>query len=153
MKVKNKYILLKKSIYKKIISYNFSESFGVSKKKDNNRIGIIKFYDDKTINHVVKNSIDKHFKKLLELLASIDESDSDPSDGLLFCLDEVAKFKRELNNKYEKFLKKSQKEIIDKKIKLIEKEIKDKLLAYQMICAKDYKLDLDNKIEEKGHSR
>lgn len=133
MKVKTKYILFKKSIYKKIITYNFSESLDISKKRDKQRIGVIKFYDDKTINRVIKNSIDNRFKKILELMASCEESDSDPSEGLVFCLDEVAKFKREIVNKYAKFLKKKELEFNNKKIEVMEKEIKNKLIAYRLM--------------------
>ena len=49
MKKNDKYILLKKSIYKTMESYDFNESFNMSKKKDDERIGVIKFYDEKSI--------------------------------------------------------------------------------------------------------
>lgn len=153
MRAKTKYILLKKSIYKKIVSYNFSESFDISKKKDKQRIGVIKFYDDKIINNVIKRSIDNHFKKLLELMASVEEGDSDPSEGLIFCLNEVAKFKREMINKYEKFLKKKELEFTNKKIELIEKEIKNKLIAYRLMHFNVFENDLDEEIEEERSHR
>ncbi len=133
MKTTTKYILIKKSLYKKIISYQFDESFEMSKKKDKERIGIIKFYDDKIISRMVKKNIDSRFKKILELIARIEESDEDPSNGYIFCLDETAKFKREMINKYNRFLKKTQQEFIDKKIELIEKDLKNKLIAYRLI--------------------
>ena len=133
MKTKNKYVLIRDNIFKKIISYDFDESFNMSKKKDNERIGIIKFYDNKLISRVIQRSIDNRFKKILELIANLEESDEDPSEGLIFCLDESAKFKREMINKYNKFLKKTQIEFINKKIELIEKEVKNKLIAYRLM--------------------
>jgi len=133
MKTKTKYILVKKSIYKKVIAYDFDESFNMTKKKDKERIGIIKFYDEKIINKAIKRSIDNRFKKILELIASLEESDEDPSNGLIFCLDEAAKFKREMINKYDKYLKKTQIEFINKKIELIEKEVKNKLITYRFM--------------------
>lgn len=133
MKTKTNYVLIKDSNFKKMISYDFNESFSMTKKKDNERIGIIKFYDDNIISGVVKRSIDSRFKKLLELVADIEESDEDPSNGYLICLDETAKFKREMINKYNKFLKKTQLEFINKKIELIEKDIKNKLIAYRLL--------------------
>ena len=75
------------------------------------------------------------FKKLLELLSKLEESDEDPSEGLMICLDEVSKFKSEVINKYNKFLKKNQMDLINKKLELIEKEIKNKLLECRMIHA------------------
>ncbi len=133
MKTTTNYVLLKKSIYKKIISYQFDESFSMSKKKDDERIGIIKFYDDKIISRVIKKNIDNRFKKLLELIAKIEEDDEDPSNGYLFCLDEAAKFKREMINKYNKFLKKTQLEFLNKKMEIIEKDLKNKLIAYRLL--------------------
>ena len=133
MKTKTKYVLLKENIFNKIISYQFDESFNMKKKKDKDSIGVIKFYDEKIINMVIKRSIDNRFKKLLELIASLEESDEDPSNGLIFCLDEATKFKREMINKYDRFLKKTQIEFINKKIELIEKEVKNKLIAYRLL--------------------
>jgi len=133
MKTKIKYVIIKKNSFKNIITYQFDESFNMKKKKDKESIGVIKFYDEKIINRVIKRSIDSRFKKLLELIASLEESDEDPSEGLIFCLDEAAKFKREMINKYDRFLKKTQIEFINKKIELIEKEVKNKLIAYRLI--------------------
>ena len=147
-----KYSLYKNDIYKKIVSYKLNDSFDMQKKQDKERIGIIKFYDDKIINSVITKSINKHFKKLLELLASIDESDTDPSEGPIFCLDEVAKFKRELTNKYNKFIKKEKIELNNKKLELIEKEIRDKLIAYRLTCTKT-NVDQEEIVEERRHSR
>ena len=74
MKTKVKYVLLKKSIYKSIEEYDFNESFNMTKKSNDERIGVIKFYDENIISGVIKRSIDNRFKKILELIASIEES-------------------------------------------------------------------------------
>ena len=153
MKTKIKYVLLKKSIYKKLISYNFSDSLDISKKRDKHRIGVIKFYDDKTINRVIKKSIDNRFKKILELIASFEENEDDPSEGLIISLNEVSKFRRELVNKYEKFLKKSQIEFNNKKLELIEKELKNKLIAYRLMNSKLFDDTLDVEMEEERNHR
>lgn len=154
MKKNNKYILIKKSIYQKIVLFKYDDSFNMTKKKDKERLGVIKFYDDKIISSVIKRSIDNRFKKLLELIASIEESDNDPSSGLIFCLDEANKFKREMVNKYNKFLKKSQIEFINKKIELIEKEVKNKLIAYRLMHSEIFKnIDDEEYEEERSRSR
>ena len=155
MKTKTKYSLVKKNNYKKIISYEFDESFNMTKRKDKERIGVIKFYNEKIISGVIKRSIDNRFKKLLELIASLEESDEDPSNGLIFCLDEASKFKREMINKYDRFLKKTQIEFINKKIELIEKEVKNKLIAYRLMHSPLFNnLDEEEEmVEERSHSR
>ncbi len=148
MKKSNKYILVKDAKFKKVISYNFDESLEILKRKDKTRIGVIKFYDEKIVSQVIKKSIDYRFKKLLELIASLEESDTDPSSGLIFCLDEAAKFKQEIINKYSSFLKKSQIEFINKKIELIEKEVKNKLIAYRLMYSPMFQNVDEEEIEE-----
>ena len=154
MKKSSKYILVKDAKFKKVISYNFDESLEILKRKDKTRIGVIKFYDEKIVSQVIKKSIDYRFKKLLELIASLEESDTDPSSGLIFCLDEAAKFKQEIINKYSSFLKKSQIEFINKKIELIEKEVKNKLIAYRLMYSPMFQnVDEDEIVEERTRSR
>lgn len=160
MKKKTKYTLIKKSIYKKIVLMNYESSYDVKRRKDKESIGLIRLYDENIINRVIKRSIDNHFKKILDLLIRIEESDEDPSEGYLFCLDETAKFKRELINKYNRFLKKEQIDFINKKIETIEKETKNKLIAYRLmhspIFANGMFLqdeNIDEYEEERSHSR
>ncbi len=154
MKKSSKYILVKKNNFKKISSFKYKESFHMSKRKDNERIGVIKFYNTEIITSVIKRSIDNRFKKLLELIASIEESDSDPSDGLIFCLDEASKFKQEMINKYNRFLKKSEIEFINKKIELIEKEVKNKLMVYRLLNSPIFdEMDIEEEFEEERSRR
>lgn len=127
-----KYNILKKSRYKKYLLINVNTSFDMRKKKDKDSIGTIKFYSIDMINKVIKRNIDNKFKKILELIVSTDE-DGNPPDGLLLCLDEVAKFKREIINKYERYLIKKQIEVVNKKIEIIEKDLKNKLVSYTLI--------------------
>lgn len=154
MKKSNKYILLKKNKFKKISLFNYEDTLDISKKKDKERIGVIKFYDDKTISGVIKKSIDNRFKKILELIAKIEESDEDPSAGYIFCLDEASKFKQEMINKYNRFLKKDKIEFINKKIELIEKELKNKLITYRLMHSPIFdEIDEEEKEEERHRSR
>ena len=129
--MKTKYELVKKNKYKKYIEINLGDSYNIKKTKDNK--GTIKFYDEKIISHVIKKSFDNKIKKILELLIEIEESDSDPSEGYLIVLNEEEKLKRELENKHKKNLKKEQLEFLNKKIELMEIEIKNKLLSIQII--------------------
>ena len=152
MKKTNKYILVKKNKFKKISVFNYEDSFEMSKRKDKQRIGVIKFYNDKIISGVIKKSIDNHFKKILELIALIEESDDDPSNGYIFCLDEASKFKQEMVNKYNRFLKKDRIEFINKKIELIEKELKNKLITYRLMHSPIFdELEEEEEITEERH--
>ena len=152
MKKSIKYILVKKNKFRKISLFNYEDTLDISKKKDKERIGVIKFYDDKVISGVIKKSIDNRFKKILELIAKIEESDEDPSTGYLFCLDEASKFKQEMINKYNRFLKKDKIEFINKKIELIEKELKNKLITYRLMHSPIFaELEEDEELEEERH--
>lgn len=155
MKKSSKYVLIKKNKFKKISVFNYEDSFDMSKKKDKERIGVIKFYDEKIIVDVIKKSIDNRFKKILELIARIEESDADPSSGYIFCLDEVSKFRQEMINKYNRFIKKDKIEFNNKKIELIEKELKNKLITYRLMHSPifDELEDEEEFIEERHRSR
>ena len=124
------YKLNKKSKYKKLKKMDLKDSYNIKKKKDN-AIGVIKIYDSELTMIAIKKSLNTHFKKLLELVIAVSE-DGDSPDGLLLCLDEAEKFKRELNNKYADFLNKKEKELYLKKLEVIEKELKDKLIIYSI---------------------
>jgi hypothetical protein len=128
-----KYSLTKKNTYKNYTEISISNSFGVNKKIDKESIGLIKFYDNDLIMKVIKKKMDTKFKQIYELMISTDESDDDPSEGLMLCLNETDKLKKELVNKYRKFLEKEQQEFLEKKLMLLEKEIKIKLFNMQII--------------------
>ena len=148
-----KYILIKKNVFKKYDNLMINNSYNMSQKKDGASLGVIRIYEEKIINRAIKRNIDLHFKKLLELLMKIEESDDDPSEGLLLCLDEADKFRHELINKYERFLKKEQKLFYDKKLALIEKEIKNKLLEYRLIRQAMSKFLDDEPVYEEERTR
>lgn len=78
---------------------------------------------EKTINKKINNK----FKKLIDLLTDICESDDDPSGNLMHALNEIEKFKRELINKYIEYLNKEQLKLLDKKIKILEQQITSRI--------------------------
>ncbi len=128
-----KYKLAKKNIFRNYISINISKSYNVNKKLDEESLGLIKFYDEELINKAIKRKIDIKFKYIFELMLRIEEDDSDPSEGLMICLNELDKLKKEIINKYHKFLDKKKQEFLRKKIMLLENEIKMKLFNMQII--------------------
>ena len=153
---KNKYLLVKEKKYKKYISINVDVSFDMKKKKDKDSIGTIKFYDEKITDKVITKSIENRFKKLLEFVVECEE-DSDP-EGLLLALNETEKFKREMINKYEKFLDKKKMEFNQKKVDLIIQNLKKKLITYRLMQTpvftkqNDYQNeDYDDDYEEERH--
>ncbi len=153
---KNKYLLVKEKKYKKYININVDVSFDMKKKKDKDSIGTIKFYDEIITDKVITKSIENRFKKLLEFVVECEE-DSDP-EGLLLALNETEKFKREMINKYEKFLHKKKMEFNQKKVDLIIQNLKKKLITYRLmqtpvfIKQNDYQNeDYEDDYEEERH--
>ena len=131
--MKAKYSLIKKNNFKNYLKINSSDSYNVNKRIDKESLGTIKFYDNDMINIVIKKKIDAKFKKIINLMIKVEEDDSDPSEGMVVCLNELDKLNKELINKYKKFLQQKQMKFLEKKIILLENEIKMKLFNIQII--------------------
>ena len=131
--MKTKYNLIKKNNFKNYLKINSSDSYNVNKRIDKESLGTIKFYDNDMINIVIKKKIDAKFKKIINLMIKVEEDDSDPSEGMVVCLNELDKLNKELINKYKKFLQQKQMKFLEKKIILLENEIKMKLFNIQII--------------------
>ena len=121
----SKYHLKEDNNYFNYEIINYQNPYKVKNRKDFQ--GTINFYNNDLIYKVIKRKTDNSFKKLLELIIRIDETEN-PGDGYVICLNEVDKFRHELINRYEKYLKKEQMNFLKKKIDLIEKDLKNKLL-------------------------
>lgn len=98
-----------------------------------NSMGIktLEIVDEEIYSKIIRYKINSKFKKILELIASICESDEDPGSGLGFALNEVEKFKRIMINKYADYISKKDLELLDKKVKYIEEEVKARMIAYR----------------------
>ena len=131
--MKARYKLVKNNNLKKYMDLNVANSYDINKKIDKNEMGKIKFYNQKLISGVIKKKTDIKFKQILQMLIDIEESDSDPSEGMMICLNELDKLNKQLINQYNKFIEKKQFEFLSKKIELLAKEIKMKLFNIQMI--------------------
>ena len=131
MKKEAKYFLTHNNIYFKYSEINLNISFDIKKRLGEN-FGLIKIYYSEFIDLAVRMSLNKHLKKLLELVLKIEEDDDDPPSSLMFCLNEADRLRKEINNKYARFLEKKDREIEEKKIEIVEKDIKNKLIAYRI---------------------
>lgn len=153
MKKINKYILIKKNIYHKYKLLTVKNAYELNTKKLSSSVNRINIYNEKFINNTVYKKIDSKIKKILELMIAASESDDEPGN-LFMCLNETDKFKHELINKYRNYLSKQQKEFIEKKVMLMEKEIQKKLLMYQIISRRNNYVDYQvEEEEEKSRSR
>lgn len=141
------YVINKKKSFELYSDIDLSNSYNIKRQKEKS-MGIIRIFNNQLTKIAIRKSINNHFKKLLELVIAITE-DGDNPEGLMLCLDEISKFRSELNNKYNKFLEKKDKELALKKLEIIEKELKDKLVIYQLQCDEIE----DEKVEERHRSK
>lgn len=125
----NRYHLIFENNYDNYDDISCHNAYIVKNKKESG--GKIYFYDNDMIYKVIKRKTDNSFKKLLELIIRIDEDDNS-GDGYMICLNEIDKFRHELINRYEKYLKKEQMNFFKKKVALIEKDIQNKLLMERL---------------------
>lgn len=149
---KNNYDLLHEKKYVQYHEVSLENAFEFKKKKD--IIGTVKFYDEKVVSVIMKKNLDKKFQKILNLM--IETEDNEEPDGLMLCLNEAEKFKKEINNKYAKLLSNQQKAFNLKKIEVIENDLKKKLMAYQfqqMVYAKNNFQDEREEQEEEKEER
>jgi len=143
--MKSSFVLLKKKKYSKYKKMDVNNSLELKKKKEKNSMGVIKFYNQEMINSVVQKNITNQFKKLLDYIISCEEDD-DPN-SLLLALNETEKFKREMINKYEKYLDKKKMAFNKKKIDLIIEDLKRKLVTYRIM----HTMILKEEVEEEKH--
>ena len=136
MKNKLNYLIIKEKNKKETIFFECNKINGYNltneRKKIVNGVNINKMIivNKSFIEKIINKKIHKKTKSLLELIASVCESDEDPSSAMMFCLNEIEKFKRFIINKYASYMNKKQIELLDKKVKMIEEEVKIRLYQY-----------------------
>lgn len=147
MKTKMNYLIIKDD-KNKTTSYFEGDFSGYdlakTKKKVINGINVSKMMivNQSFIEKVINKKVEKKFKALLELVASVSEGDEDPSSAMMFALNEIEKFRRMIINQYTSYMTKKQMELLDKKVKLVENEIKMKMYQYtEQIDQKEEELE------------
>lgn len=129
-----------------IADINYSKKGFIYKVKNENILEI-EIFDSKIISSLIINNFNIKYKKILKIII-LASSDSDSSTGnLMLALNELARLKSIMENKYYKFLKKQEALDIEKKIMLTEKDIKNNLIDIEI------KKEEKEIVEEKHKSR
>ena len=104
------------------------------------------------ISSLVLSSFDKKYKKLIEnYLSFLQEDDDETSEGhLMQALDEIARLRNILIQKYHYYLKKELETKMLKKLKILENEIRSKIVDIKLI--KEQQQVLENE-PERGKGR
>lgn len=110
-------------------------------KIDGNNVRDIKVVDTKLASSLVNKQVSKKYEKLISYLTELLIDDDDSGDSLREALNQIEKFRQEVKNKYRKFLKQKELEMMSKKLVLLQKEANRRLLELQ----ESYKYENENR--------
>lgn len=138
-----------------LISFNYPvRGFSYPLKKNKNNAWKIKeliIVNPDIISALISHNFDKKFQKIVELFFSSNDYDEDSTGtSLMMALDEVAHLRTIIISKYKRYLKKEKEEEFLKKLKVLENELRVKIIDFKLI--KEQSL-VHNNIEEKNKSR
>ncbi len=129
-----KYFVVKEKNNKTItyFEYDKMEGYDLSPKKgmkieDAINVNKVVIINPSLAEKVAKKKLDLKFRKLLQLLNIIFETDDDTGTAYRQGLDEVNKLRTELFNKYRKHLNEEEADLMDKKLDILEQELKVRL--------------------------
>ena len=121
-----------------------------------NKTGNLKIKEIIIVNPDITSSLicfhfNKKYQKIVDYFFHHSDFDDDSTGThLMMALDEVARLRTIMINKYKYFLKKKEEEELLKKLKLLENEIRIKIIDFKLI--KEQSL-VHNNIEQKSKSR
>lgn len=129
------YIIKKKNKNKKIVEFIYEDCGYEFKPNIQNKhlIQISNLYilDEKLINKILVKKVEKSFRRLAAIALSVINDEDTTTGDAIIALDEVAKQKSIIIKKYKKYLKKEQEEKILKRLKVLEKDLKERLEMLQ----------------------
>lgn len=128
--------------YDKLDGYDLSpkKNAKIEDAIDVNKIVII---NPSLANKVAKKKVDIKFKKLVQLLNIIFETDDDTGTAYHQGLDELERLRQELVDKYKKYLEDDEYDTMDKKLGILEHEIKVRLFYLEK--QEEYNLEKEGK--------
>ena len=130
--------------YDKIEGYDLAPKKGI-KIEDAINVNKVVIINPTLANKVAKKKMDLKFRKLLQLLNIIFESDDDTGTAYREGLNEVSKLRLEVLNKYRKHLLEEELEIMEKKLGILEHELKIRLFYLEQNYENEYSNELSGK--------
>lgn len=96
-----------------------------------NEVRDIKVIDTNLASALVKQQVSKKYEKLIAYLTELLVDDDDSGDTYREALNQIEKFRQEIKNKYRKFLKQKELEMMSKKLIVLQKEANKRLFEIQ----------------------
>ncbi len=145
------YVIKKRNKNKKISKFNYEDEgypFKPNIKSANLiKINCLNLMDKEKASPILKQKLDKSFRRLTAIILSVLNDEDTTSGDAIIALDEIAKEKSIIRNKYKEYIEKAEQEKFLKRLKVLEKEVKEKIV--------DLKIREEQKYEvlEKGRGR
>lgn len=147
-----KYVIKKKNKNKKLSKFDFLEEGYVFKPNiaSPNLVSIssLSITNPEITNSILTKKLDKSFRKLASLILSVLKEEDADSGSIMIALNELTKEKNVIQRKYKEYLKKEEKEKYLKRLKVLEGQLKEKLIYLNLKQEQVLESEL-----EKGHSR
>ncbi len=133
--------------YDKMDGYDLSPKKGV-KIEDAINVNKVVIINPSLAEKVAKKKMDVKFRKLLQLLNIIFENDDDTGTTYNEGLNEVSKLRTELINKYRKYLIEEEFNLMEKKLDILEQELKVRIYYLEQTYQENY--ERENEIGRKS---
>jgi len=130
--------------YDKIEGYDLMPKKGI-KIQDAINVNKVVIINPSLAEKVAKKKIDIKFRKLLQLLNIVFETDDDTGTAYREGLNEVSKLRMELLNKYRKHLEDEAFDLMEKKLGILEYELKIRLYYLEQTYQNDYFNSMEGK--------
>ncbi len=139
-KKKNKYKLIDKTELIELDGFMMGSKNKVYK-INGNSVRDIKVINTKLASSLVNKQVSKKYEKLISYLTDLLIDDDDSGDSLREALNQIEKFRQEVKNKYRKYLKQKELEVMSKKLVILQKEANKRLLEINSF----YKYENENR--------
>ena len=111
----------------------------------------ITIFNHSMIDIILSKKIDKNFKRLAAITYDVINSDDDnTSTDATIALDEIAKLRSIILNKYQKFLEKEKEKKYIKSLRILENELRAKIIYINTLNSIEENFDIE---EKKGRGR
>ena len=112
--------------YDKVKGYNIKPKNSV-KFEDAINVDRMILINPSLIEKIVDKIVKRKFNYLINMMSIVCEADDENGDGLELALNEAEKFRNELCNKYRKYIADEKFELLEKKIAILEDELRLRL--------------------------
>lgn len=134
--------------YDKMQGYDLAPKQNV-KIKDAINVSKVVIINPSLMNKVAKKKVDLKFRRLLQLVSVIFEDDDETGSSYREGLNEIQKLRQEARNRYFKYMEEEEIKMIEKKLDILEQELKMRLFYLQQ----SYQYSYDDEYSKEGKSR